>query len=535
MAGRGATDGLDFSIATIPPTPRQRKLAVGVVAVLLVGFAVVAPFAATRLPRLDSFVPTVEAIVLVADLATSALLFSQYANVQLRGLLILADGYLLSALIVVPHALSYPGAFAPGGLFVSGLQVTPWLYTAWHLLFSVAVLVYACLKRETQNDISGAATAYPAIYWNVAAVATFVCAFTWLVTAGEKFVPRLIADEVSFTPMASYVTGVTVATTISALLALWVRRNSLLDLWLMVATVAALVEQAIVSLFIGGRFSVGFYTSRLFSVVVSTIVLVALLSETITLYARLVRANRALQRERDSKLLNLEVAVAAIAHEVRQPLTGIATMSAAARRFLSREPPDIPRVQAILDEVAGAGFRTNEVIESVRALFRSPEQDQHPVDLNGVTLEALQLLRRDFDDYGIIVSTELTSELPLIMGNKGQLREVVLNLMQNAIDAMAGVMDRRRRLRVETERREGTVAISVEDSGPGIDPKSLPGIFDPFVTTKTNGMGLGLAISQIIVERHNGQLAVVPGAVRGARFQVTFPIKPASDAAGATG
>jgi signal transduction histidine kinase len=535
VAGRGASDGFNFSIVTMPPAPRQKQLAAGVVAALLIGFLAVAPFAATRLPRLDSFVPTVEAMIFVADLATAALLFSQYANVPLRELLVLADGYLLSALIVIPHALSYPGAFAPGGLFVSGLQVAPWLYTAWHLGFSAAVLVYACLKHRTQNEISGASAPYPAIYWNIGAVVVFVCAFTWLVTAGEKLVPRLIADEVNFAPIASYVTGATLATSVVALVVLWIRSNSLLDLWLLVATVATVVEQAVVSVLIDGRFSAGFYASRVFSVVVSMIVLVALLSETITLYARLARAHRALQRERDSKLMNLEAAVAAIAHEIRQPLTGIATKSAAARRFLSREPPDIPRVQAILDEVAGAGFRTNEVIESVRALFRSTEQDQRPVDLNNVTLEALQLLRRDFDNHDITLVTELSAELPLIMGHKGQLLEVVLNLLQNAIDAMAGVMDRKRRLRIETERREGTIAISVEDSGPGIDPKGLPGIFDPFVTTKAKGMGLGLAISQMIVERHNGKIAVTPGAIRGARFQVTLPVIQAGDVVAATG
>ena len=105
--------------------------------------------------------------------------------------------------------------------------------------------------------------------------------------------------------------------------------------------------------------------------------------------------------------MNLETAVAAIAHEVRQPLTGIATKTAAARRFLSREPPDIPRVQSILDEVTSAGFRTNEVIESVHALFRSTEQELRPVDVNDVTLEALQMLRKDLDDHGIIVEHEI--------------------------------------------------------------------------------------------------------------------------------
>jgi signal transduction histidine kinase len=510
----------------MPPTARQQKLAAGIIAALLIGFLVLVPFAAARLLRLDSFVPTVEAMIFVTDLTTSVLLFSQYSNAGLRELLVLADGYLFSALMVIPHALSYPGAFAAGGLFVPGFQVTPWLYTFWHFGFSAMVLVYALMKSRTQKELPGAVTAHHAVYWNVVAVVVIVLGLTWLVTAEERFMPRLVADEVNFTRAAGLVTGVTLATSIAALAVLWIRQRSLLDLWLLVAIFATVVEQAVVSLFIDSRFSLGFYTSRVFSVVVSTIVLVALLSETIAIYARLARANRRLLRERDSKLMNLEAAVAAIAHEVKQPLTGIATKSAAARRFLSREPPDIPRVQTILDEVASAGFRANEVIESVRALFRDTEGDQGPVDLNDVALEAMQMLRKEFDDYDIVLTAQLTPELPLVMGHKGQLREVVLNLIQNAIDAMAGVVERKRRLRIETERRgSGAVTVSVEDSGPGIDPENLPGIFDAFVTTKAKGMGLGLAISQMIVERHQGKIAVTPGATRGARFQVTLPIK----------
>jgi len=528
---RAAADRFEFSIATRLPTPRQQKFAALIAGILLLGSIAMAPFAGDELSRSDGFVPMVEAIIFVTDLATAVLLFSQYANIGSRELLVLADGYLLSALFVVPHILSFPGAFAPQGLIVSGLQTTPWIYTFWHFGFSAFVLVYACVKKGALWDVAVKPVAFRPIYWNVAAITALVCLLCWFATAEQKLLPRLSADEIHFAPAANYATAITLVTSLLALVLLWLRRKSMLDLWVLVAMVATVVEQTVVALLITSRFSLGYYVSRAFAVTVSTIVLIVLLSETVALYTRLARANWALRRERESKLMNLEAALAAIAHEVKQPLTGVAMKSVAARRFLSREPPDIARVQSILDEVTSAGFRANEVIESVRALFRSTDQEQRPVDVNDVTLEALQMLRKDFGDYGIMVSTSLTPELPLVMGHKGQLLEVILNLSQNAVDAMASATGKGRRLRVETELRGSeTVAISVEDSGPGIAPNSAATIFDAFVTTKTKGMGLGLAIAQMIVERHHGQILVTSGVGGGACFQITLPIRASAAA-----
>jgi signal transduction histidine kinase len=326
-------DHFEFSIATTPPTLRQRQVALATVAVLLVGFGTTVPFATTQLVRVDSFVPVVEAIILVTDLTTAVLLFGQYTILGSRELLVLANGYLFSALIVIPHALTYPGAFAAKGFLGAGLQSTPWLYTYWHFGFSAAVAGYACLKSGSHQKSWGQSSVRSAIYWSVMFVVGLICLLTWSVTSGEAYLPRLVLNEVSFSPLASYVTGISLVTSVVALALLWIRRSSLLDLWPIVAILATVAEQAIVSLFIVSRFSLGFYTSRVFSVVVSTIVLVVLLSETTRVYARLSRANRTLQHERENKLANLETVVAAIAHEVRQPLGSIAANSAVAQSF----------------------------------------------------------------------------------------------------------------------------------------------------------------------------------------------------------
>jgi signal transduction histidine kinase len=254
-----------------------------------------------------------------------------------------------------------------------------------------------------------------------------------------------------------------------------------------------------------------------------------MLSETVRVYANLARTNKLLRRERENKLTNLAAVVAAITHEVRQPLTGISTKSAAARRYLGQEPPNINRAQALLGDLASASLRIDEVLKSVGALFRSASSEQEPVDVNELILEAIQVMRDELTRHDIIVNTQLTDGLPLIAGHRGQLQEVLLNLIQNAIDAMRTITDRSRALHVGTELQDGkAIVVSVEDSGPGIEPKKMTTIFEAFVTTKATGMGLGLALSQMIIEQHGGQIVVVPSANHGAHFRITVPIKKSS-------
>jgi signal transduction histidine kinase len=154
--------------------------------------------------------------------------------------------------------------------------------------------------------------------------------------------------------------------------------------------------------------------------------------------------------------------------------------------------------------------------------------------MNEMILGALRALRGELNDHGITTRTDLTSELPLVIGHRGQLQEVILNLARNSIDAMDAIKDGSRELRLRTEHHSrDAIAVAVEDSGPGIDPKKLDGIFDAFVTTKPQGTGLGLAICRMIVERHRGQLTASSDGKRGALFQFVLPIKLAADATAA--
>ncbi len=239
-----------------------------------------------------------------------------------------------------------------------------------------------------------------------------------------------------------------------------------------------------------------------------------------------------LERERENKLMNVEAIIASIAHEVRQPLTAITANAAAALRFFARTPPDFDEINAALSRVVSDSHRASEVLDGIRALFQKVGQAREAVDLNEITREALQLLQGELTDHGVTTRTEFASELPHVQGHRGQLQEIMINLCHNAIEAMATMTDQNRLLRIRTGRYgEKAIAVAVEDSGPGIDPKQLQGIFDAFVTTKAEGMGLGLAICRRIIESHGGQISALSDGKSGALFQFVLPIQlPDGDA-----
>src|SRR6516164_2530548 len=255
-------------------------------------------------------------------------------------------------------------------------------------------------------------------------------------------------------------------------------------------------------------------------VALSAYVLAALFAERRESAARLTR-------ERDNKLMNAQAIVAAIAHEIRQPLTRITTGGNAAQRFLKMVPPEQDKAQAALDGVVSAGHRTSEVIEGFRALFAKSDQRQQLVDINQIIRGALETMSGELADHHVEPRAQLMPELSYVYGNMSQLQEVVSNLLVNALEAMATTSDRNRVLRVRTELRgHNTAAVLIQDSGPGIDKERLDGIFTAFVSTKPHGMGLGLAISRMIVDYHGGKLIALSDGKDGASFEFVLPIAP---------
>ena len=383
-------------------------------------------------------------------------------------------------------------------------------------------MLYVWLKDE---DYTVQGSLRSAIGWCVAISISLVLGLAWLTIVGDLFLPRLFLNVSDLAPLGFYVTYFDLFMCVVALAFLWRKRRSVLDLWLMVVACALISELALASV----RFSLGFYVSRLFSFATSTIVLVVLLAETTGLYTRLALANTLLRHERDNKLMNLAAVVASISHEVKQPLAAIVMRASTVLRFLGHSPPDLEKARSALNKIVNDGHRASEIFNNIRDLFRASDRGRAKIDVNEMVLSVLDILQRELKEHHITTRTEFMPEAPCVMGHRGQLQEVLLNLIFNAIEAMDGKYGDRV-VRLKTERSEGNeVVIKVTDTGPGIDPRKLDSIFDPFVTTKPRGIGLGLAICRMIVERHGGHLLASSGEEGGAQFDIILPVNGAAD------
>jgi signal transduction histidine kinase len=511
-------------LSDLPATAFQTWSAVAVAAVVLVAFIIIAPFAGMPLGALNIFFPLLDAIVFVTDLITAVLLFSQFSIAGSRPLLALANGYLFTALIVVPHALTFTGAFSPTGLLGANIQTGSWLFIFWHIGFSAALLAYALLSIGNRAQPLLPGRTQSAVRWSVVGVIALTCGLTWLATAGTYLLPPIILNTNSLSPLVVYPIWLAILISAAALSLLAFRRRSVLDQWLMVVAFVYMGELAFSGLLPGVRFSLGFYAGRAFSVITASIVLIVLLAETTRLYALLARSNMKLQREQSSKLMNFEAIVAAIAHEIKQPLGAIELNSGSAQLILERAPADLGEIQAIMDETKDAARRINETLDGFRSLFGRVDQKRQPVDINELILDVLKLSRTELNDHGVLARTKLTSELPAIYGHRNQLQELIYNLVHNAIEAMAETASRNKMLEVRTDIWDrNAIIVEVLDNGPGIDPERLADVFEAFVTTKPHGTGLGLAICRKILERHGGQIWATSVVPHGAHFRIVLP------------
>jgi PAS domain S-box-containing protein len=214
-----------------------------------------------------------------------------------------------------------------------------------------------------------------------------------------------------------------------------------------------------------------------------------------------------------------------LAHELNQPLTAILSNAQAAQRFLTNDAIDRQEVQEILKDIIAADNRAGETIHRLRMLFKNGEVQNQPVDVIAMVREVLKFLNSDLINHEVVVNTNLEGRLPEVHVDRVQMQQVLINLIVNACDAMAGTVPSERRLMVRAERPNGDdeVHISICDSGCGIASERLEAVFEPFVTTKAQGMGLGLAVCRTIVSAHGGKLWATNNPDRGATFHLTLP------------
>jgi PAS domain S-box-containing protein len=295
-AGRRAADLPSAAfLSTLAPRRNQRRLAATVVLVSLAIFAALAPFAQVQLPQVWAFIPIYQSVIVTNDLITAVLLFGQFAILGRTALLALGTGYLLTALIASVHTLSFPGLFAPAGVFGSGPQTTAWIYMAWHTAFPLGVLAYVGLSRgrfvrDTLERRRGVVIAA-----SIVAALVLVSVLTFVVTAAHDALPAIMLGN-RYTGAMKFVVAAVWSLNALALLVLWRRRpHSVLDLWIMVACCAWLLDIALAVALNAGRFDLGFYAGRTYGVMAASFVLAMLLLENSVLYAGLAGA---LARER---------------------------------------------------------------------------------------------------------------------------------------------------------------------------------------------------------------------------------------------
>jgi signal transduction histidine kinase len=215
---------------------------------------------------------------------------------------------------------------------------------------------------------------------------------------------------------------------------------------------------------------------------------------------------------------------ASIAHEIKQPVTAARTYAAAALRFLDKRPPDLAEVREALTCIVDETARTRDVVDRIGSLIKKASPRKEVVDLNAAILEVTALTRSEAVKTGVTMGTQLAGELPRIRCDRVQLQQVLLNLIVNAIQSMGGVADGDRKLHISTVNIEPEgVCVAVRDTGHGLRPESLPRLFEPFYTTKPDGMGMGLSICRSIIEAHGGRLWAIGCEPRGALFQFTIP------------
>jgi signal transduction histidine kinase len=243
---------------------------------------------------------------------------------------------------------------------------------------------------------------------------------------------------------------------------------------------------------------------------------------------RLERQYREMQSElaHANRVATMGQLMASITHEVNQPITAAITYALAARRFLNAEPPNLHGVNDALSLIVKQGNRAGEVVERVRALIRKVPARKHAVAIDDAILEVIALTRTEAVNNSVSVRTQFAEGLPRVQGDRVQLQQVMLNLIVNAIQAMSGIGEGPRELQISVDAvpSEGGVRVGVRDTGPGLSPESLPRLFEPFYTTKPEGMGMGLSICRSIIEAHRGRLWATPCEPRGALFQFTIPV-----------
>ena len=545
-------------LSTAAAGPGDRRLAWIVVALSTLGFVAALPFAQIGLPEISAFIPAYEAALILISGITAVMLFGQFRGSRSPALLVLAAGYLYDLLLIVPHALSFPDAFAPGGLLGGG-QTTPWLFCFWHGGFPLFVIGYACLstrenRRERADDGVDAALVGLTIVGTVALAA----GLTALALNHETLLPALMAGNTHTAALTVTVT-VTWLLGVAAILVVWRRRrHSVLDLWLMVMLCAWVFDIALSAIFNHQRFDLGFYAGRAYGLLAASFVLGVLLVETGGLHSRLAAAKalvddyaHGLEERVRERTAELETEVAgrqkaeAQLHQSQKmealgQLTGglahdfnnhlgiiIGNLDLLADQTELREDQ-----KELVQEALAASFNGAELTRRLLAFARCQPLRPARIEVNKLVEGITKLLRRTLGER-IEIRFNPDPAIPAIVADPSQLETAIANLANNARDAMP----KGGRLTITTGVRfldedyaaehvevipGGYVLIEVNDTGTGMPPDVAARVFEPFFTTKEPGKGTGLGLSMVFgfLRQSGGHISAYSEPGSGTTFRL---------------
>ena len=560
-------------LATSIPSPRERRFALGAVLVSLALFAVMAPFAKQPLLKVWAFIPIYEAALILNDLITALLLVGQFRIVRSKAILVLAAGYLFTALATVAHGLSFPGLFAPGGLLGAGTQSTAWIYMFWHGGFPLFVIAYALLRGRSGD--SAATAGWGMVAATGVAVTLAVALLTALTTAGHELLPPVMQGS-GYTGAMIGVVSTVWGAGLLALVVLWRRRpHAVLDLWLMVVMCAWLLDVALSAVLNAGRFDLGFYAGRIYGLLAASFVLGVLLIENGVLYGRLAQSHaherqRALELQRLSSRLeslnsqlggaNRELReqtrlksefLANMSHELRTPLNSIIGFSDLLKEDMAGDRDNQLRFSR---HIFQSGHHLlaliNDILDLSKIEAGKVEIHLVAVDLQIALNDALTMLAGPAQAKRIRIKTAWGGGPSTVPADSRRLKQILLNLLSNAIkftpnDGEVSVsvqsVDRARvegplpgfregtRLPLPASEYEEFVEISVTDTGIGIAPEQTRALFAPFmqvsnaVTRSVEGTGLGLVMVHRLAQLHGGTVAVTSEPDKGSCFTVWLP------------
>ncbi len=507
-----------------PPTQKEVRLSLALVGLLLAVALLILPVRDVRLLELDAFIPTVDAVMFVGDGMTAALLYAQAFIFRSRALTVLATGYVLSALLLIPHALTFPGAFSADGLLHAGVNTTGWLAYFRRATFPVVITLYVFLRNRDAAGQSESKRSAPKISISLFVAAILAALLTLLATRGHALLPPFYVNrsDVIYSNAVQIELGM-FAVFVIAMALLFRARASVLDMWLLVAFWALLVQSMLV-MTLHGRFTAGWYLMYGLFVFSHLVVLLALITESSRLYVRLALSTSAHSRERERRLMSLNAMAGTLFQEVGQPLSAMITSASVTKSWLSRSRPDHERAIESLHDTIAAGERTFDVIKNVRAKFSGRSEVATEFSLNILLREIALEMDTELAAKNAVLQLDLAETLPSVRADRVQVCRVLLYLVAVVLDSQRDRRGRPTRVTVRTRPSEGRhVLLEISVANVAAAARDMEQTFEPVVMSKDCDLAQALSLCHTIIEDQGGYLSAAYDGDQAIGFRVRLP------------